>query len=327
MRADLEGGHDRCILVTGANGFVGRWLLRKLASASLPPTRIIAAHQEATVGCELYKPLDVTSRYQATAIIRDVQPTAIIHLAAISAVSQARLDPRRTWEVNLYGTMNLAEAVQVHAPKARFIFASTSEVYGAAFIELGKAVDEHAPLYPTNPYATSKAAADLLIGQMARDGLRAVRFRPFNHTGPGQSDRFVIPSFASQIAKIEAGLQPPILRVGNLDVARDFVDVRDIINAYSRAAVSEGDLEPGVVINLASGVPRRIGDILEALCKKSKVPIQVRQDTERLRPNDVPLVLGDATRAKVLLDWTPQIAWNDTLDHILEYFRRRIAAR
>jgi GDP-4-dehydro-6-deoxy-D-mannose reductase len=267
--------------------------------------------------------LDIVNPEQTSAIIKDTHPDCVIHLAAIAAPQRVSRSPRVAWEVNLKGTMNLAEAVLQHAPSARFIFVSTSEVYGESFKAAGQALDEDARLDPTTPYAASKAAADLLIGQVSREGLNAVRFRPFNHTGPGQMDEYVIPAFASQIARIEMGLQEPILRVGNLDVQRDFLDVRDVVEAYTLAVLRRTELAPGTIMNIASGVPRRVGDILEALLSKARVAIRVEQDSARLRPNDTPLAVGDATRAGTLLSWAPKIDWEKTLNDVLDDWRAK----
>ncbi len=173
-----------------------------------------------------------------------------------------------------------------------------------------------------NPYATTKAAADLLLGEMAEAGLQAVRFRPFNHTGPGQSTAFAVPSFAAQIAAIERGEREPVMRVGNLDARRDFLDVRDVVEAYLLAATASS-LPRGVVLNLASGEPRRIGDVLDALLRLSSVAIRVERDPALMRPSDVPVTAGNAARARALLGWRPSIPWETTLRDVLDDHRRR----
>ncbi|SCY01171.1 Nucleoside-diphosphate-sugar epimerase [Microvirga guangxiensis] len=313
------------VLVTGAGGFVGSWLLRALRSKLSSVDQVyalghtnavaIASTNESSVLCDL---IDAEA---ISALIASIQPTCVVHLAGVTAVQDARRSPRRAWEVNLSGTMNVAEAVLRFAPRAKVIFAGTSEVYGGTFGWWDGPVDESAPLDPTNAYAASKAAADLMIGQMVREGLNAVRFRPFNHTGPGQSDTFVVPAFASQIARIEKGVQKPVIEVGNLDAERDFLDVRDVVAAYILALFQEVPNLYGKVFNLASGSPRRVGDILEELVSQATVPIQIRQDPARLRPSDTPVTTGDASAARGLLGWQPTIPWEVTVRDVMSYWR------
>jgi len=310
------------ILVTGASGFVGRHALPALR-VSFPKAQLVAAHGRTD---SLYPLADHTlalNLFEAASIeaaILDSKPDVVLHLASQSSVSLAFSDPIATWRANLMGTIHLADAVLRHAPQAIFVYASSSEIYGLSFKKNG-ALKEDAPIAPANPYAASKAAADMALGEMALRGLRAIRMRPFNHVGPGQTEVFVIAAFARQIARIEMGLQPPVVRTGALDRWRDFLDVRDVVKGYI-AAISVGHyLEPGIAINIASGVPRRIGDILEELLARSGISAHVEMDAGRLRPVDVERVEGDAARALSLLGWSPQIRWEDTLDDILEYWR------
>jgi GDP-4-dehydro-6-deoxy-D-mannose reductase len=307
------------VLITGGGGFVGHWLRRALIpilSADAYIVSIGTRPDEIKINSELESSitLDIRDEHAVDALIDTFNPSAIIHLAAISDVREALRAPRMTWEAHFYGTMNLAYSVLRRSPKARFIFVSSSEVYGDAFKRLNRPVDENARLEPTNPYAASKAAADLLLGQLAREGLKVIRFRPFNHTGPGQTDRFVIPAFATQIARIKSGLQEPILRVGNLDARRDFLDVRDVVNAYLLAlALPDRDSEAGEILNLASGIPRRIGEILDELIALTAVSVRIEQDPARIRANDTLLAIGDATAARRTLGWVPHVPWGVTL--------------
>jgi GDP-4-dehydro-6-deoxy-D-mannose reductase len=158
---------------------------------------------------------------------------------------------------------------------------------------------------------------------MALNGLRVIRFRPFNHTGPGQTDQFVVPAFASQIARIEAGLQSPVLRVGNLDAQRDFLDVRDVVDAYVLAVEKSDDLPTGTILNIASGRPRRIRELLDHLLSLSRRDITVEADPARQRPNDTPVFAGDASRARRMLGWAPRRDIQDTLLEILNACRRQ----
>ena len=312
----------RRILITGACGFVGRWLIAELRGRMPAGSTIIAGvHASDAVGADVSRRLDVRDREAVFELVGDAQPTAVVHLAAVSSPPAARSNPRVTWDINVIGTMNLADAVLARAPLARFIFIGSSECYGGSFNKVAGPVDEDVLLDPANPYATTKAAADLLIGQMARDGLRAVRFRPFNHTGPGQTDAFVVPAFAAQIAAIERGVQEPLLKVGNLDALRDFSDVRDIVSAYADAILRDEEIAPGSILNLASGRPLRIGQVLDDLVAMAKTSIRIENDPARMRSNDTPSAVGDSSRARALLGWAPRIEFAQTLRDVLDFYR------
>ena len=299
-------GAPRRILVTGAGGFVGSHLL---------PVLRAAYPDAALVGFAA----DVTDRTAVLAEVADAAPDAIVHLAAIAAIGAARQDPGRAWAVNLHGTLNVAEAVRTHAPDATLLYASTADLYGATF-RGGMPVDEDGVLAPLNTYGATKAAADLALGAMAAEGLRVVRMRPFNHTGPGQSDAFVVSAFARQVARIAAGQQPPVLQVGDLSPLRDFLDVRDVCAAY--ALVLGVDLPPGTILNVASGQPRRVGDVLRDLLAQAGVAAEIQTDTARLRPSDIPTATGNADRLRTL-GWTPVVPWAQTLGDTLAHWSAR----
>jgi GDP-4-dehydro-6-deoxy-D-mannose reductase len=171
-------------------------------------------------------------------------------------------------------------------------------------------------------YGATKAAADLALGAMAAEGLRAIRARPFNHTGPGQTQAFVIPAFARQVARIAAGQQAPLMQVGALDPERDFLDVRDICRAY--AACLGADLAPGTILNLCSGQPRRIGDILQSLLDLAGVRAEIQTEAALLRPADIPRAVGSAAAARHLLGWAPAIPWETTLQDVLADWTKQI---
>lgn len=315
------------VLVTGGAGFVGHWVIRALRT-DLPGAEIInmshcgAAPPDKRV---IEAKADIANRAEVDAVVRAYPPSAVIHLAAIAAPGRARQQPERAWAVNVFGTWHVAEAVLRHAPDALFVFVGSSEVYGATHKTATGALREEAPLAPLNTYATTKAAADLLVGQLAHEGLRCLRFRPFNHTGPGQSSDYVVAAFARQIARIERGLQPPVVRVGNLDAERDFLDVRDVAAAYVTAVVGRQPLDSGSIFNLASGQAWRIGDMLQALIDRARVRVSVEIDPQRLRPVEIKRAVGDATRAKEMLHWSPRFAFEATLADVLEDWRGRVA--
>jgi nucleoside-diphosphate-sugar epimerase len=298
------------ILLTGADGFVGRHLA--------------AAVRAAFPGAELVGPrFDVIDAAAVSRVVSRVRPDACVHLAAVSAVADARENPDLAWQVNLHGTLHLARAILAHAPDACFLFASSADIYGGSFRSGGK-LDESAAPAPLNTYGATKAAADLALGALAAEGLRAIRVRPFNHTGPGQPNRFVVPAFAEQIARIEAGQQPPVMQVGDLTSARDFLDVRDVCAAYVACLQSADSIPPGSIFNIASGVPRTIRVVLEELLAEAGVDVELETDPTRLRPSDIPTASGNAERAQQLLGWQPRISWQQTLRDVLADWRTRV---
>jgi GDP-4-dehydro-6-deoxy-D-mannose reductase len=315
------------ILVTGANGFVGRHALPALRAA-FPAARLVGGVQRAGADCPGADEAVVLNLLDPPGLevaVASTRPDAVLHLAAQAAVPASFADPLATWRVNLMGTLALAEAVMRHAPHATFVQSSSAEVYGLSF-RAGTALTEDAPFAPANPYAASKAAADIALGEMALRGLRVLRMRPFNQAGPSQTEAFVVPAFARQIARIEAGLQEPVIRAGALDRWRDMLDVRDVAAGYA-AAIAEGDrIAPGTAINLASGHPRRVGDVLAELIARAGVAVRIVTDPGRLRPVDVERTQGDASRAAALLGWAPAIPWGRTLGDILDDWRARVRA-
>ena len=305
------------ILLTGASGFVAGHLIPRLRTA-FPAA-------ELTLCGEGLVPLDITDPAAVRALVACVRPDACIHLAAIAAIAAARDNAALAWQVNLHGTIALAAALRAGVPDCVLVFASSADIYGASF-RAGIAVDEATTPAPLNTYAATKAAADLALGAMAAEGLRVIRLRPFNHTGAGQTPGFAVPAFARQVARIAAGLQEPVLRVGALDPQRDFLDVRDVCAAYIAAITHADHLEPGTILNIASGIPRRIGDVLADLMRLAGISARIETDIARLRPTDIATAQGNAHRARVSLGWAPTIPWGTTLADVLADWRVRVAA-
>ncbi|MFC0389213.1 NAD-dependent epimerase/dehydratase family protein [Muricoccus vinaceus] len=316
------------ILVTGAGGFAGRHLLPTLRAA-FPDAALVGARRSLAEGpvpdADETVALDLDQGASLADAVASVRPDAVLHLAAYADVGASFRNPLAVWRTNVLGTVGLGEAVLRAAPEAPFLVASSAEVYGLSF-QSGTPVAEDAPFAPANPYAASKAAADLAVGEMALRGLRAVRMRAFTHTGAGQTDGFVVAAFAHQVARIEAGQQPPVLRTGALDRWRDFLDVRDVCAAYVAALSRADSLPPGIAMNICSGTPRRIGDILEALLRLSGVKAEVEQEASRMRPTDVRSVQGDPALARQTLGWSPVVPWEETLASVLADWRARVAA-
>lgn len=314
------------VLITGAAGFVGHHLVTDLLQYLPSDALIIACSRNGSqVGNGAVDiALDVTDAERAEAVIREFLPTNVIHLASISSLVEASKSPGLAWQSNVMGTLHLCEALATYCPGAQFLNVGSSEIYGGS-MGTGPAT-EATLLAPLNVYACTKAAADILVGQFGQRGLSVVRVRPFNHLGPGQSERFVVASFAAQIARIEKGLQEPIIRVGNLDAERDFLDVRDVVAAYRSIILKGTALAKNVVFNIASGRARRIREALDGLLELAARPIAVQPDPSRMRPSETPLVLGDAGRARALLGWAPRYSWRQTLSDILDDWRYRVSS-
>jgi GDP-4-dehydro-6-deoxy-D-mannose reductase len=301
----------RRILITGATGFVGRHLTATLAS-DFP---------DATLFTQEFNIADPAAVNNA---VLDALPDVCLHLAAVSTNAQATHDADHAWSVNLHGTLHLARGILQHAPECQLLFVSSADGYGGSF-RSGTRLDENAPLAPLNLYAATKAAADLALGALAEQGLRVVRLRPSNHTGPGQSSGLVVAAFARQVARIEAGLQQPVIEVGNLEPRRDFLDVRDVCAAYAACVARRDSIAPGTIFNLASGEARRIGDVLDALLAAAGVTAEIRVDPRRTRSAEVRLAWCDASRARHALGWAPSTPWQQTVRDVLDDWRRRIA--
>ncbi len=313
------------LLITGASGFVGSHLPQALTHVCGKGIEIFATSKNPgrRGAYEAIEVLDVLDGAAIAEMVARHAPTHIIHLAGIAAPSTANANPRVTWNAHVGSALNLGEAILAHAPSCWLLHVGTGMVYGDT-ARSGEPLDENALLAPLDEYGASKAAADLALGAMARRGLKCIRLRPFNHSGPGQSDAFVLPAFAMQIARIEAGLAPPVLKVGNLEAERDFLHVADVVDAYARIVQRIETLEPGTIFNIASGVPRRISSILESLLDRSRVQIEVEQDGGRMRPSDIPRMIGDAARAKKILEWSPRHSFDDVVCDVLEDWRYRV---
>ncbi len=303
----------RRILITGASGFVGRHLTPALA-ALLPGAVCL---------CPVF---DVTDEAATRAAVQDAQPNACIHLAAIAAPTAAQSDPDAAWRVNLHGTLLLARVLAELSPGATLVHASSADAYGSSFASHGPCLDETAPLNPINTYGATKAAADLALGAMPAAPLRIIRVRPFNHTGRGQSASFVVPSFARQVARVEAGLQRTV-RVGALDTMRDFLDVRDVCRAYALCLLHADALPARAIFNIASGRARSIRSVLDGLIGLSKAAIDVETDPDRLRPSEIQSASGDCALAGRLLGWAPRISWQESLGEVLDDWRDSVAGQ
>lgn len=287
------------VLVTGASGFVGRHLRQSLGDSFIP--------FEA----------DVLDASAVRAAVKGARPYAVVHLAAESSVAASWGDASAAWTVNVVGTVNLLEAVQSEQPKARILFTSTGEVYGRAET---LPTPESAPVEPLSPYAATKAAAEIACGQVARRGVNVVVARAFNHEGPGRDERFAVGSWAAQVARLEeAG--GGVLEVGDLSAERDISDVRDVCRAYT--LLLDESVEPGTY-NVASGRSVAMRDVLAQIVSFARCSIEVESRAERIRPAEIPRMLGDATRIRQATGWEPEIPLEQTLVETLDAARAAV---
>jgi GDP-4-dehydro-6-deoxy-D-mannose reductase len=288
--------------VTGGSGFAGSHLLDLLPGATAP------SREE----------LDLLDGDAVSAAVRESAPDTVWHLAALASVGRSWEAPAETIAENVAMTVNLLEAVRTEAPEATVVLISSGEIYGPPD---RLPVDEEAALRPQNPYAVSKAACDLLGGQYAdATGLRVVRLRPFNHTGPGQTDDYVVGTLTRQVAEAEAaGREEALVRTGNPDSARDFSDVRDVARAYVAAAT----LDSGVY-NVASGKAVSVRELIELVRAAARIPVRHEVDPARVRAHDVPEVRGSAERLRASTGWRPEIPLDQTIADALEAWRRKL---
>ncbi len=308
------------VLITGATGFAGRHL-----AAALPPPKYTVFGT-----CFPLPPrgpeksvffLDLRSERDVYDAVRTVQPQWVIHLAAVSNVRQSWDRRKETMETNVMGTFYLLEAVKKYAAGARFLFVSSADVYGDVTSGGGgeRPLAESEPFRLDNPYGLSKLEGELLGGFYGRvDGLDIVIARPFPHTGPGQTPDFVCSDWARQIIRIERGAQESVLKVGNVDVRRDFTDVRDVVLAYT-LLLKKG--ERGEVYNICRGEALSLRRILDVLLSHSTRVIDVEQDPGKMRPADISYLSGDNGKIRRATGWEPRIPMEQTLRDLLDYWR------
>ncbi len=306
-------------LITGCEGFVGTALSAHLAASGweVAGCGLAIDHETpARFRCDFRSPESVRE-----AVARAGAISHVFHLAALTFVPDAGKDPVAAYDTNLQGAIRLIEAMRASAPGARLIFIGSSEVYGPPqFLPI---TEEH-PFAPQNPYAIGKAAADLHCAWAHRAmGIDVVRVRPFNHSGPGQSDRFALPSFARQIAEIECGLREPVLSVGNIEGARDFSHVADVLRAYARIAI---DGTPGAAYNVCSGRSVSLKSALDQFLEMARARIRVKVDPGRFRPSEIAEIRGSHAALTAATGWQPAKRFQELLEDLLGYWRAQIAA-
>lgn len=314
------------ILITGCAGFVGASLAefclgKKCEVHGLERPGSPGAN--APAGVRMHE-ADIRDYAAVRGVLDRARPEWIFHLAAQSLVTRSWKSPADTFLTNVVGQANLFEAILELGIRPRFHVAGSSEEYGNVRPD-ELPITEETPLRPLSPYAVSKVAQDLMGYQYFESHrIEAVRTRAFNHTGPRRSDQFVVNNFASQIAKIESGLQEPVVRVGNLEAVRDFTDVRDVVRAYWLALER---CDAGGVYNVSSGRGLRIGDALKFLLDRAHARVEVRVDPERLRPADLAAVVGSNEKFARKTGWRPEVPFERTMEELLESARRKTALK
>ncbi|MGC1584736.1 MAG: GDP-mannose 4,6-dehydratase [Rhodomicrobium sp.] len=316
---------EPCLLLTGGTGFVGRYLAPALVKSYPGHRRVMLCSKPGELHAEGFERevADIADEAAVDDLIERWKPETVIHLAAQSSVGESANAAGQTWRVNFGGSFALARAVARHAAEGLFFFVSSSDVYGKSF-RLGRATED-TPAVPVNAYAASKLAAEMMLRDVLPSTSRLIVARAFNHSGPGQDERFVLPAFAAQIARIEAGLCEPRLRIGNLAAERDFLHAADVADAYVRLLAQAGTLPPRSIFNIASGQVHKIGDLLEMLRDLSGTPFEIEADPQRMRPSDIPRAEGDATLLRQATGWKPVRPVIEMLRELLDWWRARVA--
>lgn len=300
------------LLVTGLSGFVGGHLAQRLAGGG--------------TGWGLLQPQphDLLEPASLDRWLAPACPDAVIHLAGQTFVPEAFRDPQRTLEVNLLGTLNLLQALKRRGFCGAFLFVSSGDVYGQV-AEAALPISEACVVHPRNPYAVSKLGAELLCEQWSYcEDWRIMTARPFNHIGTGQADSFVVSGVAMQLAKIKLGLQAAVLNIGDIDVTRDFLDVRDVISAYL-LLLEHG--RSGQVYNVCSGVEHSVRELIEQMVGLSGLKVEIRQDPARFRKAEQRRVVGCATKLHKETGWNPGISITETLQSVVSDWEARVVEK
>lgn len=313
-------------LITGITGFAGSHLAEFLLKENIDVYGILRWRSKDNniekirqeIKLEEADLLDAHSLYS---IIEKIRPDFIFHLAAQSYVVSSWASPVNTLEVNVIGSANLFEAVRNAKLNTSIQIACSSEEYGFVYPN-EIPISETNPLRPLSPYAVSKIAMDYLGYQYFKSyGLRIIRTRGFNHTGPRRGDVFAESTFAKQIAEIEKGKREPVVWVGNLDAQRDYTDVRDMVRGYYLAALKA---DSGEVYNICSGKAWKVGKVLDYLLSRSKIKVTIKKDPKRMRPSDVPILIGSNKKFVKKTGWKPTIPFEQTLQDLLDYWRAEV---
>jgi GDP-4-dehydro-6-deoxy-D-mannose reductase len=295
------------LLLIGGTGFVGS----HMAMASVGEYSVESTGRE----------VDVRDFVQLQGLVQRIQPDLVVHLAAITTLGESFANPRSTYDINFMGTLNILMVLREVNFTGRFLFVSSSEVYGLLNVNDLPVSESRLP-QPLSPYAVAKIASEALCYQWSRsEAFKIVIARPFNHIGPGQSERFAIGDFGRQIAMIKLGLAPPVISVGDIDTTRDFTDVRDIVAAYGKL------LDLGVrgeIYNVCSGTERSVRSLIERMCQLAGVSVEIRTDASRFRQSEQRRVCGDNRKLLDATGWSCVFDIDQTLIDIVEDWVERL---
>ena len=312
------------VLITGATGFAGRHLCSHCLALGHEVHALVRPGREGAVlpGVAAH-PAELGDPASVVAVLRAAAPERLFHLAGAASVGRSFAEPLATWRVNLDGTLAVLEALRTHAPGVPALVVTSGEVYGTVPLD-ALPVDAGTPLNPVSPYGASKAAADLATAQYrAAFGLPAFRVRAFNHIGPGQDARFVLPNVARQIARAERdGLPEVEVHVGNVDTRRDFTDVRDMVRAYW-LILERGD--PDALYLACRGASTPVRRLIEGLALLARIPVTVTSDPHLRREGEQPDLYGSPERLRADTGWTPEIPMDTTLADTLAWWRERVS--
>lgn len=308
-------------LVIGAAGFVGKYLIDEMRADGMEVFATKLPHEKLDNAGAVVYDLDIMDKEAIVALLFEIRPDYIFHLAAQSSVGLAWKNPGLTVDVNIKGSVNVMDAVRELFYKPRVLLIGSGEEYGHILPGETPITEENA-LRPGNIYAATKACQNMIgnIYSKAYD-MELMMVRAFNHIGPGQAPMFVVSDFCKQVAEIEKGLREPVMKVGNLAAKRDFTDVRDVVKAYVKL-IHMG--KSGETYNVGSGNAQEIRSVLNLIISKSTADISVEIDSNKLRPVDVPIIEADITKLNRLTGWLPQIPLEQTVQETLDYWRMHI---
>lgn len=306
------------ILITGGTGFVGKYLIQLLLQRGDSVAVLSSFRSSDQQPAAHYYEADVRHRDRVQEIVREVNPTQIYHLAGITAVDASWANPRLTYEVNFWGAYNVFEAAMHLSSPPAILNVSTSQVYARSSEKL----TESSPVAPDNPYSASKSMAELLrveFQHYSTGGI--VTARPFNHSGPGQTANFVLSSMAKQFAEIELGLRPPQLSLGNIEIKRDFTDVRDVVEAYALLLEKR---HAGEIYNVCAGSAVRLSEIIKMFEAAADQQIVVEVDPKKVRSNEPESICGAPEKIRAATGWSPKIPLEKTISDLLDYWKSKL---
>jgi GDP-4-dehydro-6-deoxy-D-mannose reductase len=305
-------------LVTGASGFAGPYLVEHLVCEGYEVVAgIHGPKTHSSLQCE-QRGLDVTNRDEVRDALSELQPDEIYHLAGLTRPVSGAVDD--LYEVNFRGALNLLEAAWGHCPETGVLLVGSAYAYG----RVHHPIAEREPFNPINHYGVSKASADLLGYSYSLQGLRVVRARPFNHSGPAQAPNFLLPSLVEQFTEIKMGKREPIVHIGNTASVRDFSDVRDIVRGY-RLALQRG--VSGDAYNLGSGRGVSVLELFELVSEEAGAEVRLRIEASRVRSTDIPFLVADTGKAREELGWETKIPLRSTVRDMLDFYQHSLALR